>query len=429
LTVHIGEASPEEVELYVLSSLRTPEAVARAADAGINDESWQVDDHAEAWKYVRERLRGGGEMPSVADVEAACGIALIRDVTDEDTFLSELVKRTIERQATRRILEGVEGLRDDPRAAVAKLIGDLSEISASTTAHSAVYDGSIQSRLDLMRERTDRKARGEVIGIRTGLRVLDDAGYTFRPGVLVCLQGPMNVGKSGLLLWFCARAYHHDRARILFLTPESTINDIHDRLDPMLARFRGYELSNHDLRMGTVDMDLYSQYVADVALDGRNDWITRDSGDSGVFSVGEIIQLAREHRPDIIAIDGVHLISGEGRTWERIKDAAEMLKGLAQSMGLVVIGGTQVTREAMLSDDPAELGQSAYGLAFLEASNMVISLATKRGDSMQRTWKLVKNRDGRQILARQYLRFDIDAGNLGDVQINVDGSTGIVGFD
>jgi hypothetical protein len=65
-------------------------------------------------------------------------------------------------------------------------------------------------------------------------------------------------------------------------------------------------------------------------------------------------------------------------------------------------------------------------MGFLEASNKVISLAEKRGDPLQRVWTLPKNRDGYRITDRQYLRFDIDRGLIGDLGMSVDSATGIV---
>jgi hypothetical protein len=426
----VSSLSPEEVELRVLSAIRTPASMRRALEAGLNDESWQVDAHAEAWSYIVRRYRESGAPPTRSDVLAATGVELIEDASDDSTFLDELIRRTIERQAVRRILEADDLLRTDPRRAVERLIGDLSEIARSTSAHSRVYDAGAMDRLELIESRADRAARGEVIGIRTGLPTLDSRGYVFRRGEMVCIQGPMNVGKSTLLLWFCAHAYYHDRCRILFLTPESTIEDVEDRLDVILGRFMGYSFSNSALRRGLVDMDEYRRFAEELSGLNRSDWITRDSGDAGVFTVGEIISLAREHRPDILAIDGVHLISGEGRTWERMKEAAEILKGQAQHLDMVVIGGNQVQRDAVMApDDPAALGQGAYGLAFAEACNKVISLAEKRGDPLQRVWKLVKNRDGERIESRHYLRFDVDKGIIGELNVSVDDATGLVTFD
>lgn len=425
----LREQPPEEVELYVLSAMTTAEAVLKAATAGINDMSWQVEMHAKAWSYLYSRARLG-ESASRNDVYGAVGLELTPDVTDSETFLEELVRRTVHREATQRIVARLDELNGpNPQKAVELLIGDLAEIAKNASSHTSYVDTDALLRVDRMEARAAVKEAGGVIGIRSGLPALDDQGLNWRPGEAVAIQGPLNVGKSTLLLWFCAYSYHYDGRKVLFLTPESTIDEVEDRLDPMLARFMGYDLSNQRIRNGAEDVELYRRYATQLAETGRSGFIIRDSGDSGTFSVADILQQAREHRPDVLAIDGVHLISGGGKTWENMKQAAEALKGLAQHMGLVLIGGTQVTRDAVMADgDVAGLGESAYGMAFLEAANKVISLAEKRGDPMQRVWKLIKNRGGPKILSKQYLKFDVDRGDIGELGVLTDEQTGMVDF-
>lgn len=420
---------PEEVELYVLSAMTSPDAVLKAAAAGIGDMSWQIEAHARAWDYLYQRARLG-EAASRNDVYGAVGVELRPDITDSETFLEELVRRTVHREATARIIARIEELNGpNPQKTVELLIGDLADIAKNSSSHTSYVDTDAMLRVDRMEARAAIKEAGGTIGIRSGLPALDREGLNWRPGEAVAIQGPLNVGKSTLLLWFCAYAYYHDRAKVLFLTPESTIEEVEDRLDPMLGRFMGYDLSNQRIRNGLEDLEVFRDYASKLAEESRSGFIIRDSGDSGTFSVADILQQAREHRPDILAIDGVHLISGAGKTWENMKQAAEALKGLAQHMGLVIIGGTQVTRDAVVADgDVPDLGQSAYGMAFLEAANKVISLAEKRGDPMQRIWKLIKNRGGPKLLSKQFLRFDVDRGDIGELGVLTDEQTGMVDF-
>mgnify|MGYP000243355686 CR=1 FL=1 len=420
--------TPESVELHVLSSLKTAEEIRNAANAGIGDMSWQVDKHARAWEYLLSRAKAGYQATS-ADVLGATGVALIENLTDTSTFLEELIQLTVSRRVSDVISEHSALFQAHPSKAVGLIIGDLAEIVRNTNSHTQYFDRDAEDYFLEVSGRAASVEAGRSIGIPTGLRALDEAGDMWSKGELAGIQGPLNSGKSFLLLWFCATAYYLHNKKILFLTPESTILDVQDRLSPFLGRMMGYEFSNKAIRQGRVNLEQFRQFTSEVLASGRKDWITRDAGDLGSFMVSDIIQQAREHRPDIIAIDGVHLLGGEGRSWENMQASSKLLKGLAQNQGLTIIGGTQVQRDAIVAnDDTADLGHTAYGMAYVEACNKVISLGEKRGDVLQRIWKLVKNRDGQKILQRQYLRFDVDRGDIGDLNPNEDRVTGLVDF-
>jgi len=216
---------------------------------------------------------------------------------------------------------------------------------------------------------------------------------------------------------------------VLFLSPESTNFEIEARMDAILGRFMGYEISNRAIMKGFIDDELYSKYLKEVMLSGRKDWKTRDSGDRGVFTLSDIEAQAREFRPDILAIDGFHLIKGLGSSWENMKAAAESIKGLAQHLGMVVIAGSQAQREAAMAiDDTQELGQVAYGMGLVETANRVITLVEKKGDQQQRVFKVPKMRGGEKILNRRYLKFNVDVGEIYELNPEIDEETGQVTF-
>lgn len=422
--------APEQLEMAALSSFLSREAIVRALDAGICDDSWQLEENSNTWEYIVETFRRTGDPPTYADIRVITGVTLEPSITDYATYIDSLSALTVERQVTKALVKHAPLLKSDPNGTVERLIGDLSDVVKKTSGHTDYFDSKDSSRRQIVLDRINKIKSGLIVGIPTGLKALDDNGDTFKPGDVVAIQGPLNVGKSSLLMYFCAYAYHFNNNKILYLSPESTRHDVNDRLEPMLGNWLGYKLSNKEIRNGTVNLSQWEKVRDIIEEKDERRWITRDSGDAGAFHVSDIIQLSREHRPDILAIDGVHLISGNGQSWEKMKEASELIKGLAQHQQMVVIGGTQVQRDAvMASDDTAELGQSAYGMAFVEAANKVISLAYKKGDPLMRIWKMPKNRDGSTILNRQYLIFDIDSGVIGDRDMKVDSTSGLVDFD
>lgn len=427
------ELNPEELELAALSCMREPASVRRAQDMGVSSDSFQVAAHAAAWEYLAVRA-ARDESATRDDVMAATGVSL-GDATDIETFCGELAKRTAARLARASMGAHIRALETDPMPAITGLTSDLQKIiSAHTVAHSRSFDGDQDDWLAQVVASIDAKRAGKQIGVPTGLPILDETGESWKSGDLIAIIGATNAGKSTMLLHFGVSAWMAGY-KVLFLSPESTISDVKWRWDPMVARrLYGIELSNMALRNATMtdeQLEAYRAYSMKLALDGRQDWETKDSGDKGVFSVEDIIAYTRQYRPDVVCLDGFHLIrsSQGGKSWETIKAAAETIKGLAQDMGIVVIAGSQARRDAVIAaDDTPELGDTAYGLALIEAANKVVALAAKRNDPTMRVFKLPKNRDGPVITARQYLLFDVDKGNIAQYRPDVNAATGEVDF-
>ena len=419
--------TPDRLEVAVLSLLREPQNISLAIEAGITKDAFQVEKNASTWTYITERA-ARGERSTLADVSLACGVELLDQVADAVGFIEELAKRALARKTRQILVSRLDELENNPAKAVRGILGDLGELryGLGARAHTSHLDSDVMQRLSLVKEYAEKAKRGELVGIPTGFPCFDSKGDTWKPGEVVAIIGSPNVGKSMLLTWFSSYAYWYGNQKVLFISPESTVLDIAFRVDTILARFLGLKITNSDLRNGAVDLKEYEKYAVQVA--SRSDWITRDCGDAGVFTVADIISQAREHRPNILAIDGFHLIKGDAHTtWENMKEAAQTLKGLAQSMDMVVIAASQVGRDAVLAaDDTPEIGHSAYGMALVETANRVISMAEKRGDQYRRVFKVPKNRDGAKILTRRYMRFDVDHGNIGEVVVRADEDTGMI---
>ena len=421
------DGTPAELELVALSSLMTADAVRAARDAGVNDMSFQVDEYVSAWEYMVARADKGQDA-TAADVLAVCGVVLREGVTDVDTLVEELVIQSVDRQMRQLSVRYFE--QDmDPRARARAMAGELSALVTGTArGHERFFDTDTGARFEKVLARTQALERGETIGWPTGLAVLDNDGDTWKPGEFVLVLAAPNVGKSFLLLMMAAYAYWHADARVLFLSPESTVSDVEDRLDPIIARYMGFTpMSNKALRRGRVDMDEYGAYLTALEERGKSRFIIRDSGDAGVFTVSSIVALAREHRPDILVVDGFHLVRGEGKSWEAMKEASEDIKGVVMDMGAVALVGSQVNRDAVLApDDVPTGGDAAYGMAAYETANRVISMATVRSRKQERVFKLIKHRDGEIITERQYLHFDVDSGDIRQIKMKEDDESGQV---
>jgi hypothetical protein len=176
-------------------------------------------------------------------------------------------------------------------------------------------------------------------------------------------------------------------------------------------------ISNSSLINGSVDLQLYEKWLGELSSERR--WVTADSTETptGKFALKDIAALVAAHRPDMLLIDGFHLIGGsKDEQWKVIAEAGQTLKALAQRNGMVVIVAMQVVREAMKTTGEApDLQHGAYGKALIEDSDRVFSLAMPKGQPKLRYLKVPKTRDGEPVTIRVHLAFDVDVGDIRQV--------------
>ncbi len=400
-----------EVELLALSSLVSADSVATARDAGVDELSFEHEPHAQVWKYLTESA-AAGTSASRGDVAGVTGVELTEDIADAATFIERLVEFSLVRRSRVAVAEAGEKIHADPRAALSDLIGNVGEILASAERAHSLYFGDADRRLAWF----DAEEEGTPDGLETGLLMFDEAGEHWRPGEVVVVQGTTGVGKSWFLQSICATAYWDRGQRVLFISPELTAEAVEFRLEPMIARRLGFELSETKLRRRTEDRATYARYLKKMKKAERGEWVTRDAGAHAVFTFDDVLAMAREMRPRVLAIDGFQLIRAEGRSWESTKYMSEALRGLAVDLGMTVFATIQSQRDAMKArDDVPSLDQAAYGMALSEAADRVIGIGEKRGDPTMRVIRVTKQRAGAKQAFRSLLRFEVDSGLIEEI--------------
>lgn len=411
----MSERTPEQLEALVLSSLTSLERVLRAIQLGLVPEAFQAVENRGAWERLAENARAGRPLPSLADLKER-GIEVVEGVEDYEEYVEELVKISTAGRAYSILQRHVPDIGEDPPTSIRSILGGLSDILTTVNVHVGGTDSDALERVEEIRRQRQVVEEGGTIGIPTGLAIFDDQQRAWRPGELITIIGYQGIGKSWLLIYFCCVAYMSGK-KILMLSPEDSKLELDLRVDTIMSYMDteqtgeewGFTLT--ELQQGAVDIDRYKKWCEKFSL--RDDWVTVDSGDQGSFSVEDVLSLAREHRPDVLAINGFHMLTTEGQSWERMFSAGQQIKGLTHDMGIVTLAVSQARRETgVLPDEPPEPYQVAYGHAIAEDSDRIISIGGVRGNPKRRVFKVPKFRNGPQTTHREYLEFDVDRGYI-----------------
>ena len=411
--------SPERAEVGLLSSVQTPRDLSQLVQAGVTAGDFLT--YGSVFDYYLSFAREYGALPQREDlVSVFSHLALELETPGELAYyVTELHNWAIIRQASasslERFGENGERLYSNPEEAIRLLAEDLRKLQRGTRQHVEWVDRDAMQRLGWLVEKAEAQAAGGVIGVPTGLRCFDTIAQGWGWGEAIMVMAPKGVGKSWLLILFGAVGYEAGH-KVLLLSPEMSNREVALRFDVLLAYRYGeqHALRHSALTSGAQDQAIYEDWLK--RLTARERFIVVDSPGVGGFTVASILALVDEHRPDIVLLDGIHLVGSDTvqSGWERIKQTADALKAVAQHQKCVAIWTSQVDREAMKNPtEPAITGASAaYGKAAVEAANRLITLGLFEGDSNRRTFRVPNNRSGPEFHVRQHLVFDVDRGAI-----------------
>jgi replicative DNA helicase len=189
-------------------------------------------------------------------------------------------------------------------------------------------------------------------GLKTGYRVLDKAGFAFRPGELTLLAARPAVGKTSLALCFVHRALReiNDNDAIVFVSLEMSFDELINRL---VALDSGIPLAQ--IRAGTVADDDLSRIEEAFANVTDQRLYILDSGNVSVSALrAMLIQLRTFVNWRLVIVDYLSLLSPELETDNRAVQVGEIsrsLKSLARELRVPILALAQLNRSVEKETD------------------------------------------------------------------------------
>ncbi|MEV7084180.1 replicative DNA helicase [Streptomyces sp. NPDC093516] len=273
----------------------------------------------------------------VQAVPTVANAAYYAEIVREMAVLRELEKAGRRISAMARAREG-----DLPDICNAAQTAVYAATEVSNPEQEDVALGDIQeSMLDELGAIHNRK--GEMTGVPTGLRDLDDLTNGLQPGQLIVIAARPAVGKSTLALDFarCCSIRHKRTSQIFSL--EMGRNELAMRINSAEAR-----VGLHHMRNGTMtdeDWTRLARHMPDISA------APLYIDDSPNITLNHIRSRARKRKAknglDLIVVDYIQLMESDGRAENRQQEVSKIsrsLKLLAKELEVPVVALSQLNR-------------------------------------------------------------------------------------
>lgn len=288
------------------------------------------------------------------------------------------------------IQKNVEQLRDgaDPSQMIEDLTRQIS-ISTGEIVETDTFDRSMYFR--------------EVNRIFTGIESMDEATGGINDGDLVYIVGRPQDGKTTFLLHLIAKWFWEGK-KILVVSNEIPWIDMLFKIDAIIAGVSVGEKRSGKWKPGSKEKLRFLQYLSSIA---PNKIVIPSKP---VRKPSEVLALIQEHKPDVVAIDGVYLMSMTGAAtveWTELAAVSRDLKNIANTTGKPIIGVIQANRGA--SEHQTVSGANIAGTdAFFQDPDIVYALrhVMNGGDNMSKQVNLTTTKNRHGVYISTVLEYD-----------------------
>jgi len=371
--------------------------------------------HGDAYKFVLHHFDKYGEF---ASPEVLVENFPTLDKTAQSVnfeYAVEIFKdQVLQRAVVSTVQNQREMVKENPKKALANLMVGLTDIEIVYDEDVQPYDSGNLVRLDEWKQRTKKRQMGDgLMGVPTSFKSINSSGVGWMPGELIAMFARPTIGKTWMCVHAAATAVNHG-IRTLLVSTEMPSVAINMRLDVVLAKMKGYNLSHRALRHGeSMDEQEYSKFLEE---SNAQSLLICDhiSGQMGI-SIEAIAGLVRKHNPEFVVIDGVYLIStadSKKAAWEQSHALFYGFKNLATSTNTPIMVSTQATRDAANMFTPPRADQVAFGDALIRAADVALAMCALENEDDKRLVQFQKYRDGELAKDLTIMQWAVNNGNI-----------------
>ncbi len=353
-----------EAEQSVLGGLMLDNSRFDAVAEFVSDEDFYQDSHRQIFKVMAELADEGKPLDVVTlsevlsrhgELERIGGIAYLAEMAQHTPSAANIVAyaKIVRDHATVRQL--ISAANEISRSSLnpAGLDSDdllqLAEKRLAEIAEDRPREGGFEEVNNLLKTALDRidelsSSDGDLTGLSTGLKELDEKTSGWQKGELIVLAARPSMGKTALAMNFVETAILNQDKPVLVFSMEMPAHALVARMLSSIGRINQTKLRNGSL--AAEDWPKLSTAVA--KMKDRPLFIDDTPGLTPQDLKARARRIAREHgNPALIVIDYIQLMhvagNSDGRTQE-ISEISRSLKGLSKEYDCPVIALSQLNR-------------------------------------------------------------------------------------
>ena len=343
------------------------------------------------------------EFTKIGLIEKAGGDAYLAALTDgvpigNTVALTDYIRIVKDKSILRKLINASNNVisrcqqgGEDPDALI-----DLAQSQIFQIAESQAPTGFVNVR-EIMKlsfgtldELLDRGSR--VTGMQTGFKDLDDMTSGLQPGELVVVAARPSLGKTALALNIAAHAAIKHSKKVGFFSLEMSKESLVIRLLCAEA-----DTDSHRLRSGASNREEWKRLTNALGRLGEAPLFIEDAAALTVTQIrAKARRLQIEKGLDLVVVDYLQLVAGQGKTENRTQEVTQIshgLKALAKELKVPVLALSQLSRapeqrqgRPQLSDlrESGSIEQDADVVIFLYREPKKASQEEQDGDGDRR---------------------------------------------
>lgn len=296
---------------------------------------------------LQDKLKEKDVPPEVSSLEYVRDFITAVPTSANIKYYAEIVQK---KSVLRKLIRTTEGITNTCYAGkddVEDILEDTEKkvfdiVQRRNTGDFVPIQQVVMNALDIIEKAA--KNKGAITGVPTGFTDLDYSTAGFQPSDLILIAARPSMGKTAFALNIALHAAVKCQKSVAVFSLEMSKEQLVNRLFAMESK-----VNSQNLRTGNLSDKDWDKLMEGAIEVGKSKLIIDDTGS---ISISELRSKCRkfklEHGLDMIMIDYLQLMTGNGKTDSRqqeVSDISRSLKALARELNVPVIALSQLSRK------------------------------------------------------------------------------------